>query len=1382
MWRADKTPVLISPDGYAATRRNNMFRNSYEEMNAAMLPGNNIDCWDLRYFRVAAPKLQGVRLFVSSVSCKLKLTNVFKSLDLDFLYDEGAPGRAIAKVLRHKDNKIERLTYLLINPGCFPKAVLCGFKAILNALKHKNNKVHVLQYAPLPLTEQTTLTRTQLLRRGRSSRHEQAYVGIEAQAQQGEAAGGTAAGTHALMEALMHENNRVQELEIDFLLSNAEREIFFKAFNHVNCKIAKFTCVSLCPLDKQTNHANSCRQPLACKIWAGTVTFRNLLCLLSARQVTRIGKRAAVRRLPRELVGMMQKNTSSVAEVRELEQALATMKGEEELLFSALSSKEACVPPNEEGDAYTLLNDTETKPTPPSANITADPLLVFAQSPAVDSIAFVPSSGPYRGSHGNFALKLSYLGFSWEIKFHRQTLLELHSSLKSMQLQKAMHMGQWFTWPCSSASSRPPSKPPLVAFNSTRNFELTSTPPPSNASLQTPLLARHYSSGNNNATAAGGAGAAAAREIRRLHFPRSLLYVQSSTVDTKRITDEVLMYLTAILNSDALRNLPQVYEFFKVSTQSFDTTLGPSVLEGYARVQCHINSRTTLLTWHSCRYGCLLCNCACLPMTYTKRVKYWVVIKHHCAIFLHKPLDLIPAHVLLFDSRGFDLRKGFSTTGRKKAFFLYSNAWIADFKFPSRMEMKAWTKVLQDALQTKAPATAWQNREHPNFSFAPVRTDGCLARFLVDGQAYFTQVLAALRLAQRQIFISGWWVTPDIELERGASLEASKRITLANALIEKAKQGVTVYVLMFSELQVALTLNSKFQESRLAGVDNLYVQRHPSFNILAGKEAWYWSHHEKLVVCDGGAVAFVGGLDLCWGRYDTPAHLLVNDGVSWPGIDYYNPRVRDIEDPKAFTKSLLDCETQVRMPWHDVSCEVRGPVAKDVARHFIHQWNYAIESKTGYNSRMPVIIPQEFPQSFPSNSDGDQHFHKVKCQVLRSLPLWSGGYATDANGPEMSIQNAYLQAIASSQRYVYIENQFFVSGMSNDPLVENRIAQALYSRISKAAAEKAKFRVMVFLPLLPAFEGGDLSDASMRQVLYWQYRSICRGENRKSLWEMLEDDVNVAFPSDYLTFFSLRTYQPCRTDRTTGRAKGMVSEMIYIHSKIMIIDDHVAFIGSANINDRSMLGSRDTEVCLQLTDLEFDPVAKLNGEPWALGGKFAGSLVRELLGEHFHEPTLPSEDVLMDFLLHFDVLLGIAERNTECFEQAFHCIPSNEIKTFAQLDQRLRSGLEAPVQPAMANKFPELFTVAEANEPTIHSRDRPSQPQEEEEEEEEPVITKSVGRLSRFKSFHSFDQANTEVSRVGDIRGSAVLFPLDFLQSVKRMKPKNVVLTDIIFT
>jgi phospholipase D1/2 len=41
-----------------------------------------------------------------------------------------------------------------------------------------------------------------------------------------------------------------------------------------------------------------------------------------------------------------------------------------------------------------------------------------------------------------------------------------------------------------------------------------------------------------------------------------------------------------------------------------------------------------------------------------------------------------------------------------------------------------------------------------------------------------------------------------------------------------------------------------------------------------------------------------------------------------------------------------------------------------------------------------------------------------------------------------------------------------------------------------------------------------------------------------------------------------------------------VSELIYVHSKLLIADDRLVICGSANINDRSLLGSRDSEIAV----------------------------------------------------------------------------------------------------------------------------------------------------------------------------------------------------------
>jgi phospholipase D1/2 len=65
-------------------------------------------------------------------------------------------------------------------------------------------------------------------------------------------------------------------------------------------------------------------------------------------------------------------------------------------------------------------------------------------------------------------------------------------------------------------------------------------------------------------------------------------------------------------------------------------------------------------------------------------------------------------------------------------------------------------------------------------------------------------------------------------------------------------------------------------------------------------------------------------------------------------------------------------------------------------------------------------------------------------------------------------------------------------------------------------------------------------------------------------------------PSEHLCFCSLRTHSTL--------LNMPVTELIYVHSKLMIVDDKTVICGSANINDRSLLGDRDSEVCLIIED------------------------------------------------------------------------------------------------------------------------------------------------------------------------------------------------------
>ena len=47
---------------------------------------------------------------------------------------------------------------------------------------------------------------------------------------------------------------------------------------------------------------------------------------------------------------------------------------------------------------------------------------------------------------------------------------------------------------------------------------------------------------------------------------------------------------------------------------------------------------------------------------------------------------------------------------------------------------------------------------------------------------------------------------------------------------------------------------------------NIKVMRHPDHAPILQASTIFWAHHEKIVVVDQ-SLAFVGGLDLCYGRW-----------------------------------------------------------------------------------------------------------------------------------------------------------------------------------------------------------------------------------------------------------------------------------------------------------------------------------------------------------------------------------------------------------------------------------------------------------------------------------------------------------------------------------
>ncbi|KAJ4354154.1 uncharacterized protein N0V89_005887 [Didymosphaeria variabile] len=454
-------------------------------------------------------------------------------------------------------------------------------------------------------------------------------------------------------------------------------------------------------------------------------------------------------------------------------------------------------------------------------------------------------------------------------------------------------------------------------------------------------------------------------------------------------------------------------------------------------------------------------------------------------------------------------------------------------------------------------------RENHRFeSFAPER-DGNMIKWYVDGRDYFWALSEALSNAKETIYIEDWWLSPELFLRRPPYYNQEWR--LDSLLKKKAQEGVKIFIVVYKEVSAALTCNSRHTKDAIMGLitdedapgyGNIKLMRHPDHNVFenAGDMTFYWAHHEKFVVIDY-AVAFIGGLDLCYGRWDEKQHPLADvhpSGIQneiFPGQDFNNNRIMDFQSVEDWKSNQLSKAEYGRMPWHDVAMGVIGPCVYDIAEHFVLRWNFCKRDKYKRDDRYPWLTLEgregededlvgvqrpKFPVGgythhplSPLSGKNLDNRGTVHAQVVRSSADWSSGLLP----AEHSIQTAYCDLIREAEHYVYIENQFFITatGEEQSP-IHNQIGRAIVDAVVRAGKEGRKFRVIIIIPAIPGFAGDLREDAATgtRAIMDYQYKSICRGEH-SIFGQVKAQGVN---PEDHIYFFNLRSYDRLNVNAT----------------------------------------------------------------------------------------------------------------------------------------------------------------------------------------------------------------------------------------------------------
>lgn len=250
-------------------------------------------------------------------------------------------------------------------------------------------------------------------------------------------------------------------------------------------------------------------------------------------------------------------------------------------------------------------------------------------------------------------------------------------------------------------------------------------------------------------------------------------------------------------------------------------------------------------------------------------------------------------------------------------------------------------------------------------------------KFLIDGAEYFAALANALKQAQNSILIVAWDFDSRIRLNPAEPADLG---TLLNSLVDQ-RPHLQIHILVWDFAMIFAL------ERETPLLFDPSWQRHPRIHFqLDGNHPVGASHHTKIVVIDD-AVAFVGGLDLASGRWDTHEHRPRDD--------------RRVDASGAFLP-----------PHHDVQIAVEGEVAArlgDLARQ--RWWRATAEQLTA-----PNIPARRSPPVICSADLTD-----VAVAIARTTPKYAGQPAV------REIEKLFQDTIAAARRWIYIENQYLSS-------------------------------------------------------------------------------------------------------------------------------------------------------------------------------------------------------------------------------------------------------------------------------------------------------------------------------------------------------------------
>ena len=251
------------------------------------------------------------------------------------------------------------------------------------------------------------------------------------------------------------------------------------------------------------------------------------------------------------------------------------------------------------------------------------------------------------------------------------------------------------------------------------------------------------------------------------------------------------------------------------------------------------------------------------------------------------------------------------------------------------------------------------------------------AAFLIDGEAYFRWLEPALASARKCIWILGWDFSADIKL-RPLDRNCPPLGDYLRQLVEH-QERLHVRILVWG-------MGPAYSQRKIGLYTNPSWSDHPRITLCFDtNHPLRAAHHQKIVLIDD-ALAFVGGIDLTEGRWDTREHLVDRADRTKPSGAPYPPV-------------------------HDVQIALAGAVVDNIAELVRQRWKY------GKGEEIPITVAAT--ERWPKNLRPD--IENCRVGIARTKPgrLFK-------KGTEEAIRLT-LDGIATARKTIYIETQYLSS-------------------------------------------------------------------------------------------------------------------------------------------------------------------------------------------------------------------------------------------------------------------------------------------------------------------------------------------------------------------